>query len=56
VASSDTPALVSTRLHFLYHKDILEWLKFVQGETDGIKLDLAKLAAALGADAASVAD
>lgn len=37
-------------------KDLLEWLKFAQSETDGIKLDLAKLAAALGADASSVAD
>lgn len=29
-------------------KDILEWLKFAQGETDGIKLDLTKIAAAVG--------
>jgi hypothetical protein len=36
--------------------DLLEWLKFAQSETDGIKLDLAKLAAALGADASPVAD
>lgn len=33
-------------------KDILDWLKFAQSETDGIKLDLAALATA----AASVAD
>lgn len=26
------------------NKDSLEWLKFAQGETDGIKLDLASLA------------
>lgn len=26
-------------------KDLLEWLKFVQSETDGVKLDLTKLAA-----------
>lgn len=26
-------------------KDLLDWLKFAQSETDGIKLDLAKLAA-----------
>lgn len=26
-------------------KDLLEWLKFAQSETDGIKLDLTKLAA-----------
>jgi transposase-like protein len=33
-------------------KDVLDWLKFAQSETDGIKLDLAALATA----AASVAD
>lgn len=37
-------------------KDLLDWLKFAQSETDGVKLDLAKLSAALGEDAASVAD
>lgn len=37
-------------------KDLLEWLKFAQSETDGIRLDLANLAAALGADDAPVAD
>lgn len=26
-------------------KDLLEWLKFAQSETDGVKLDLSKLAA-----------
>lgn len=31
-------------------KDVLEWLKFAQSETDGVKLDLGKLAAAFGAD------
>jgi transposase-like protein len=36
--------------------DLLDWLKFAQSETDGIKLDLAKLAAALGADAPPLAD
>jgi predicted transcriptional regulator len=36
-------------------KDLLEWLKFAQSETDGIKLDLTKLAA-LGADETPVAD
>lgn len=36
-------------------KDILEWLKFAQSETDGIKLDITKLAAAVGADASPVA-
>lgn len=37
-------------------KDLLDWLKFAQSETDGIKLDLAKLAAALGADETPLAD
>ncbi len=32
-------------------KDLLDWLKFAQSETDGIKLDLAKLAAVLTPDA-----
>lgn len=36
--------------------DLLDWLRFAQSETDGIKLDLAKLAAAIGADATSLAD
>lgn len=36
-------------------KDILDWLKFAQSETDGIKLDLSKLAA-LGTDDPPVAD
>lgn len=36
-------------------KDLLEWLKFAQSETDGIKLDLTKLAA-LNEDEASMAD
>src|SRR5689334_3338666 len=32
-------------------KDLLDWLKFAQSETDGIKLDLAQLAAFLTASA-----
>ncbi len=36
--------------------DLLEWLKFAQSETDGVKLDLAKLAAALGANETPLAD
>lgn len=28
------------------NKDVLDWLKFAQGETDGVKLDLAALAEA----------
>lgn len=37
-------------------KDLLDWLKFAQSETDGVKLDLAKLSAALGANEAPMAD
>jgi hypothetical protein len=37
-------------------KDLLEWLKFAQSETDGVKLDLTKLAAALGSNDPFVAD
>ncbi|MGI8656491.1 MAG: helix-turn-helix domain-containing protein [Pyrinomonadaceae bacterium] len=37
-------------------KDLLEWLKYAQSETDGIKLDLDAFAAAFGEDDASVAD
>lgn len=37
-------------------KDILEWLKFVQSETDGVKLDLGKLASTFAQNEASVAD
>lgn len=36
-------------------KDILDWLKFAQSETDGIKLELTQLAA-VGADDPSLAD
>lgn len=28
-------------------KDLLDWLKYIQGETDGVKLDLTELFAAL---------
>lgn len=31
-------------------KDLLEWLKFVQSETDGVKLDLSQLAALTAPD------
>jgi len=34
---------------------VLDWLKFAQGETDGIKLDISKLAA-VAENAASMAD
>jgi predicted transcriptional regulator len=37
-------------------KDLLEWLKFAQSETDGVKLDLGKLAASFAKDEAPVAD
>jgi len=35
--------------------DLLEWLKYVQSETDGVQLGLANLIAALAADDAPVA-
>jgi predicted transcriptional regulator len=37
-------------------KDLLEWLKFAQSETDGVKLDLGKLAASIAPAEAPVAD
>jgi len=37
-------------------KDVLDWLKFAQSETDGAKLDFGKLFAALGEIEAPVAD
>lgn len=37
-------------------KDLLEWLKFAQSETDGIKLDLSKIAASFGTAEAFMAD
>lgn len=37
-------------------KDLLDWLKFAQSETDGIKLNLAALDSAFGTDETSVAD
>lgn len=37
-------------------KDVLDWVKFAQSETDGAKLDLAALAAAFGQDETPVAD
>lgn len=47
---------VIAKLGLTTDKDLLDWLKFAQSETDGVKLDLAKLAAAFGADEAPVAD
>lgn len=41
---AETGEIVTTR-------DILDWLKFAQSETDGVKLDLAQLAQAYGQDA-----
>jgi hypothetical protein len=37
-------------------KDVLDWIKFAQSETDGVKLDLTKLAAALGQTETPLAD
>lgn len=36
--------------------NLLDWLKYAQSETDGIKLDIAGMLAALANDAPSVAD
>lgn len=36
--------------------DVLDWLKFAQSETDGVKLDLPKIAAAFSTTEAPVAD
>jgi len=41
---------------FKSDRDLLDWLRYAQSETDGVKLDLTKLAAALGDDAPLVAD
>ncbi len=37
-------------------KDLLDWLKFAQSETQGLKLDLSQLAAVLGGENASNED
>jgi hypothetical protein len=36
-------------------KDLLDWLKYVQGETDGIKLDIADLYTAIAENAPALA-
>lgn len=46
---------VIVKLGTTTEKDLLDWLKFAQSETDGIKLDLAELRAALTGDDAPVA-
>jgi hypothetical protein len=37
-------------------KDLLDWLKYVQGETDGVKLDFTELISAIAANDAKMAD
>lgn len=37
-------------------KDLLDWLKYAQGETDGIQLDLTSLLAAITANGDKMAD
>ena len=37
-------------------KDLLDWLKYAQGETDGIKLDLTELLAAVTTHGDKMAD
>lgn len=46
---------VIARLGTVTEKDLLDWLKYAQGETDGIKLDLADLLASISADGNKVA-
>lgn len=45
---------IISRLSFT-EKDLLDWLKYVQGETDGIKLDFAELLTAIHAHGDKVA-
>lgn len=42
--------------HAETEKDLLDWLKYVQSETDGVKLDIAALYAAFRTDDSSVAE
>lgn len=44
------------KLGYETNKDLLDWLKFAQSETDGVKLDLTKIAAAFRSDDAPLAD
>lgn len=37
-------------------RDLLDWLKYAQSETDGVKLDLAELYAAVAANGGAMAD
>jgi hypothetical protein len=46
---------VITSLKANTEKDLLDWLKYVQGETDGIKLDITDLYAAVAENAPAVA-
>ena len=43
------------QLRFWTQKDLLDWLKYAQGETDGIKLDLTNLLSAVAAHGAPLA-
>lgn len=47
---------VAANLGIHTEKDLLDWLKYIQSETDGIKLDLAELFNAVTANANKVAD
>jgi hypothetical protein len=46
---------VIAKLEEKTQRDLLDWLKYAQGETDGIKLDFAELFAAIHADGEAVA-
>lgn len=43
------------QIRFWTQKDLLDWLKYAQSETDGIKLDLTQLLSAVTEDDPSVA-
>jgi len=42
--------------YIITEKDLLDWLKFAQSETDGAKIDLSKLAEMLAGESAQQAD
>jgi len=46
---------VVRQLGITTEKDLLDWLKYMQGETDGIKLDFTELLAAVAKDGDKVA-
>lgn len=47
---------VVRQLNIRTEKDLLDWLKYIQGETDGVKLDLSELLSAVTTNGDAVAD